>query len=146
MKTAIAIFGLLYSTLAFCHPAKEETDYLIVFGGCFEKDLISLKINNVSIFDNYKIGNENSERKGNLSIKQSANFIHLFYNGQQQAKSKIDFRFYLNIEVVLNGRVNKFKLDLRKGKVVVFEKCTIVSNTAQKKLSVEQIQDQILLM
>lgn len=146
MKTAIAIFGLLYSTIAFSHPAKEETDYLIVFGGGFEKDVIGLKINNVSIFDAYKMGTENLEKKGNLSVKQSADLIQLFYNGKQQAKPKINYNFYLDIEVTLNGNVNKFKLDLRKGKVVVFEKSFIANSTGQKKLSVEQIQEQMFLM
>ncbi len=142
MKTIISLFGLFYSTVIFSHPI-EEADYSIVFGGCFEKDLISLKINNVSIFNQYKIGNELTD-KGNLSLKQSADFLHLFYNGKLQAKSKVDLNFFLNIELTVSGRVSKFKFDLRKGKVLLFEKCS--ANNKPTTLTVEQIQEQVLLM
>ena len=145
MKTAITLLLLLYSTVAFSHTANEEADYLIIFGNCFEKDTISLKINNVPIFNEYKMGNEPSH--GNLSLKQSADGIHIFHNGQKKSRVGIDFTFYLDLEIKINQETAKFKLDLRKGKVVVFEKCAVPAfSKSPNKLKMEQMAEPFLLM
>lgn len=142
MKTALIFFGLLYSTLVYAYPPGEEPDYLIVFGNCFEKEPISLKINNVLIFEGYEIASGKDNQRGNLSIKQSANGLEIFYNGKHHSISKVDFNYVLNIEVTLDKKVNTYSVDLRKGKVVVFQNCY----QSTKKLSVEQIQEQVFLM
>src|SRR5688572_21454527 len=112
-STAIIFFFLVSSYTVFSHPAKEDFDYSIVFGGCFEKDIVSLKINNAPIFNNYKVENKNTVKKGNLSLTQVNKKIHLFYNGQEKYKGRVNFSFYLNIDVTVNNKTNKFKVDLR---------------------------------
>lgn len=144
MKTAIAIFALLYSTIAFSHTAKEEADYTIIFGACFDKDLISMKINDVPVFYEYKIGAQHNG--GNLSLKQHTNKIDIFYNGQQRSKPPIDFNYYLYLEIKVNNQINKFKLDLRKGKVAIFQKCSAPFDDKQVKIKAEQINEPVLLM
>src|SRR6186997_1342902 len=122
MKPTFFIFCFLISCYpVFSHPPKEDFDYSIVFGGCFEKDVVSLKINNTSIFNNYKVENKNALKKGNLSLTQANKKIHLFYNGQEKYKGRVNFSFYLNIDVTVNNKASKFKVDLRKGKVIVVE-------------------------
>ncbi len=142
MKTTLIFFGLLCSTLVYAYTPGEDPDYLIVFGNCFEKEPISLKINDVIIFEGYQIASGKEEQRGNLSIKQSENGIEIFYNGKHQSISKVDFDHVLNIEVTLDKKVNTYNIDLRKGKVVVFQNCSQTT----KKLSVEQIQEQVFLM
>ena len=138
MKPGFLILCLLFSSFTvFSHTQKEDFDYSIVFGGCFEKDIVSLKINNTSIFDRYKVENENALKKGNLSLTQSNKKIHLFYNGHQKLKRRINFSFYLDIDVTINNRINNFKVDLRKGKVILFEFCPVQkANQDEKKLTV----------
>lgn len=142
MKKALIFFGLLCSTLVYAYPPGANPDYLIVFGSCFEKERIGLKINNVQIFEGYEIASEKENQRGNLSIKQSENGLEIFYNGNHQSISKVDFDYELNIEVTINKKVNKYSVDLRRGKVVVFQNCS----EATRKLSVEQIQEQVFLM
>jgi hypothetical protein len=148
MKPFFFILCLLFSSsTVFSHTQKEDFDYSIVFGGCFEKDIVSLKINNTSIFDHYKVENENALKKGNLSLTQSNKKIHLFYNGQQRLKRKVNFSFYLDIDVTVNNRKNNFKVDLRKGKVILFQFCPPQdAKQNEKKLTVEQLQEQVILM
>ena len=148
MKPIAIIFCFLISSYpVFSHPSKEDFDYSIVFGGCFEKDVVSLKINNTSIFNNYKVENKNAVKKGNLSLTQANKKIHLFYNGQEKYKGRINFSFYLNIDVTVNNKASKFKVDLRKGKVIVVEFCPAdVSSENSKKLTIEQMQEQVIFM
>ena len=148
MKQAIFILCFLASSYSvFSHTYKEDFDYSIVFGGCFEKDIVSLKINNTSIFNDYKVENKNAIKKGNLSLTQAKKRIHLFYNGQQKLKGRVNFTYYLNIDVTVNKRINKFKVDLRKGKVMLIENCAMPGSSEEtKKLTIEQLQDQVILL
>lgn len=147
MKRTSFLFGLLIcSYTVFSHTAKEEFDYSIIFGGCFDKDIVSLKINNRSIFDHFKVDNKNAVKKGNLSLTQANNKISIFYNGQKKFKGYINFGFYLNIDVTVNQKMNRYKIDLRKGKVILIEFCPAENLQTKKKVSIEQIQEEIIFM
>ena len=144
MKKAVLILLISFiSYVSFSHPPREEFDYSIVFGGGFKSDVVSLKINNTTIFNQIKVENGDAIKKGNLSLTQKNNKLSLFYNGDQKLKSKIKFNYYLDITLTLNNQVNKFKVDLRKGKVIVVD-CSALD--ASKKLTIEQIQEPIILM
>ena len=147
MKPIFFLFCLLISSYTvFSHSVREDFDYSIVFGGCFEKDIVSLKINNTSIFNHYKVENKNALKKGNLSLTQAHKKIHLFFNGQQKLKGSVNFNFYLNIDLTVNEQVNKYKIDLRRGKVILIEFCPVEDTPQKKKLTIEQLQDQVILM
>lgn len=148
MKRAIFIFCLLVSSYTvFSHTPKENFDYSIVFGGCFDKDIVSLRINNTTIFDQYRVDNKNAVTKGNLSLTQTSNKINLFYNGKQKFKGKVRFSFYLNIDLIVNKQVKKFKIDLRRGKVILFDYCAAEENRqATKKITMEQMQEEVIFM
>jgi len=49
--------------------------------------------------------------------------------------------------VTVNKQVNKFKVDLRKGKVLLIEnRAKPGSSEDAKKLTIEQLQDQVILL
>ena len=148
MKQAIFILCFLASSYSvFSHSYKEDFDYSIVFGGCFEKDIVSLKINNTPIFNDYMVENKNAIKKGNLGLTQAKKKIHLFYNGNQKERARVNFSYYLNIDVTVNKRINKFQIDLRKGKVLLIENCSQQNSSKKiKKLTIEQLQDQVILL
>lgn len=147
MKQTIFILCFLASSYSvFPHSYKEDFDYSIVFGGCFEKDIVSLKINNSSIFSDYKVENENGIKKGNLSLTQGRKKINLFYNGEQKTKARVNFKYYLSLDVIVNRQVKKFKIDLRKGKVLLIENCPTKDSKEGKELTLEQLQDQVILL
>ena len=55
--------------------------------------------------------------------------------------------FYLNIELVVNKQVKKFKVDLRKGKVILFDYCAGEEGRSEtKKITVEQLQEEVIFM
>ncbi len=148
MKKALLIFCLLISsTFVFSHAPKNDFDYSIVFGGCFDKDIVSLKINNKSIFKSYKVENRDSVIKGNLSLIQSNKSVNINFNGNQKVASKINFSFILQIEITVNSQLNKFKVDLRKGKILLIEFCP-GKNAAStvKKLTIDQFQEPFLFI
>ena len=90
-----------------------------------------------------KVENGNAIKKGNLSLTQKNDKLTLFYNGDLKLKTKIEFDYYLDITLTLNDQVNKFKVDLRKGKVIVVDRA---SADTSKKLIIEQIEEPVILM
>jgi hypothetical protein len=142
-KAVLLVLISCISYASFSHPPREEFDYSIVFGGGFTSDVVSLKINNTKIFDHIKVENGNAIKKGNLSLTQKNDKLTLFYNGDLKLKTKIEFDYYLDITLTLNDQVNKFKVDLRKGKVIVVDRA---SADTSKKLIIEQIEEPVILM
>jgi hypothetical protein len=59
----------------------------------------------------------------------------------------VNFSFYLDIDVIVNNKKNNFKVDLRKGKVILFQFCPAQkARPDEKKLTVEQLQEQVIFM
>ena len=138
---------LLPTYPVFSHTAKEDFDFSIIFGGCFDKDIVSLKINNSIIFDHIRVDNRNNKLKGNLSLTQAKRKISLFYNGQKKFKNYISYNYFLTLDVTVNDKVEQFKIDLRKGKVIVIEHCIDPNyQQSKKKLSFEQVQEEVIFI
>ncbi|MES1226012.1 MAG: hypothetical protein ABUT20_61610 [Bacteroidota bacterium] len=148
MKKTFLFFCLfIFSAPVFSQSPQNDFDYAIVFGGCFNKDIISLKINNNSILKNYIVNNTDSVLKGNLSLKQSDNKININYNRNPRTISKIIFSNVLQVEITVNKEVSKFNIDLRKGKILLIEFCQDKNATFKsKKLTIDQIQEPFLFI
>ena len=143
MKQLFLLLLLLTATVtAFSHSTK-NLEYAIVFGGCFEKSVISLKINNKPVFDKCRLG---FEKEGNLSIKQTEEEIQLFYNGQEKHQSRINVDHLLKMAVTVNGSVTNFTVDLRKGNILVIDFCSDKQPNNEKKLTIDQRQEALILM
>ena len=144
MKHFFTLLLLLFLTAstAFSHTAN-NLEYAIVFGACFEKSVISLKINNKTVFDKCRLG---FEKEGNLSIKQSENDLEVFYNGEEKHRSPIDIDHTLKIAVTVNGKSSHFTIDLRKGNILVIDFCGDKQSTAKRKLTIDQRQEALILM
>lgn len=142
MKILFTIALLFVTTAVFCHD-RGDLEYAIVFGACFEKSVISLKVNNKPVFDKYRLG---FEKLGNLSLKQTAKGINVYYNGKEKYHSKIKVDHIVNLAVTVNGIANNFTIDLRKGNILLLDSCNDNQPTASKKLSIEQRQEAVILM
>ena len=148
MKKALLFFCLfLFSASVFPGVSKTDFDFFIIFDGSFDKDIVSLKINDRSIFKNYKVENRDSIIKGNLSLIQSNNKMNLQYNRSEKITTKFIFNRILEIEITVNHQVNKFRVDLRKGKIIVVEFCpdkNLVSKV--KEITIDQFEEPFLLI
>src|SRR5688572_10652725 len=98
MKQFLTTILIFISNTVFCHD-RTDIEYAIVFGGCFEKSVISLKINNKPVFEKYRLG---FEKVGNLSLKQTESGINVFYNGKEKHHSKIKVGHLVNLAVTVN--------------------------------------------
>ena len=148
MKKALLLFCLFISSASvFSNAFKKDFDYFIIFGGSFDKDIVSLKINNRYIFKNYKVENRDSIIRGNLSLIQSNNKLNLQYNGNQKISSKIIFNQILDIEITINGHENHFKADLRKGRIILFEFGPDENAVREeKKLTIDQFEEPVIFI
>ena len=98
------------------------------------------------LVDQYKVANVDSLKKGHLSLTQSDK-IKIFYNGREITKSKISVDFLIDIDITVNRKLKKIKIDLRKGKVILIDYCINDNKSPDiKKISIEQIQEPVILM
>lgn len=146
-KKYFTIVLLFCSAITFSNTNLHEFDYSIVFIGAFKNDIVSLSINKILLVDQYKVANADSLKKGHLSLTQSDKELKIFYNGRQITKSKIEIDFILDIDITVNNKLKKFKLDLRKGKVILVDYCLNANlSSGIKRIMVEQIQEPVILM
>jgi hypothetical protein len=121
--------------------------YTIIFSGCFKNDNVSMTINKEPVFINYIISTQDTATRGNLNLVQDENKLRLNYNGIAEIKKPISFNFILHIKIKINGRVDRFNLDLRMGNIILFNYCPEDGkNSARPKLIAEQLQEPFLLM
>ncbi len=145
-KKYLTLLLFFCSTITFSNTKFNEFDYSIVFIGGFKNDIVSLSINKILLVDQYKVANVDSLKKGHLSLTQSDE-IKIFYNGREITKSKISVDFLIEIDITVNKKLKKFKLDLRKGRVILVDYC-INGNISPdiKRIKIEQIQEPVILM
>ena len=142
-KLFILFICFLCSILAFSRSGNTGYDYTIIFTGTFKKDIVSLKINDHKVFSNYKLDNTDPVKRGNLSLTQSGNGLIIYYNGGEIARAKIGFEFVIKINITVNKVVSEFKIDLRKGKIVLVECPGERKGSASNKICIEQIQEPV---
>lgn len=143
----LILFVLLFPVIVYSHPRQNQFDYSIIFIGCFENDIVSLSLNKVLILDRYKVENADSIKKGHLSLTQYDNEIKVYYNGAEITRSRIDVTFILAADITINGKLQKIKLDLRKGKVILVDHVAEhTNNVKNRKLRIEQIDEPVIFM
>ena len=142
MKKLLILSACIICSFVASSGDKAPVDYSIVFGGCFEKDIVTLSINKKKVLSNYKLENQNEIKKGHLSLTQTGNKIYIFYNRNQKSVAKIPIDFILDIQIIINNQTQNLKIDLRKGKVIVLDFCNA---EAGRKLSCEQVQEPVVL-
>ncbi|HKZ65173.1 MAG TPA: hypothetical protein VJ111_02390 [Chitinophagaceae bacterium] len=146
MKVLLTIL-LISSTLILSAQSLERSDYSIILGDCFNRDTVSLSINNHAIFTNYTIENTDSLIKGNLSLTQYIQGIRINYNGKEKILKAIPVDYLLEIKVTVNRKINRFSLDMRKGNIILLDFCPEkVNQPATRKLTASQLQEPFLLM
>ncbi|RYZ25522.1 MAG: hypothetical protein EOO10_18060 [Chitinophagaceae bacterium] len=145
LKAYLSLAILLSSLLSFAATDKITYDYYIIFVGEFKHDKISLSINKKTIINNYVLENTDPAKQGNLSITQNDDYLIVAYNGKEIKRSKISVDFDLALDISVNDRKKAFHVNLKKGKVILID-YTPKSFDAKKELSVEQVQEPLLLI
>lgn len=145
LKAFFSLALLLSSIAGFSTGKTSGYDYYIIFVGEFKNDKISLAINHKTVLNNCSLENIDPLKKGNLSISQKNEYITIAYNGKTIKKSKISVDFTMDLDITVNNKKKAFQVNLRKGKVVLVDYSSRSDNPA-KELSVEQVQEPVLLI
>ena len=145
LKAYISLAFLLSSFIGFSSGSISSYDYYIIFVGEFEHDKISLAINKKESINNYLLENTDPAKQGNLSITQKDDYLTIAYNGKEIKRSKITVDFNLNLDISVNNKTNAFRINLKKGKVILVD-YTPKTDVAKKVLRVEQVQEPVVLM
>lgn len=146
MKPFLTII-FIFSMNILLAQAPKGFDYTIILGGCFDQDEVSMTVNNRVLFKNYLVNNRDQVTRGNLSLVQNQEGIHINYNGNELERRSVPFEFILNIKLTVNRQVTRFTLDLRKGNIILVDYCPDPeAQPLMKKLTTEQLQEPFLFM
>lgn len=143
LKTILILAHLTIPLWALSHRSV-SFDYTVVFGGCFQNDVVQVQINKVAVLKNYLLNNQDTVTKGRLSFTQSEKQITIFYNDQVKTRRAIRKASTLLIELTVNNKVQEFTVNLHNGRILVFDFCQTGNNT--RKLTLEQLQEPLILM
>jgi hypothetical protein len=136
------VFLLLLSPLVlFCQKTPYNSEFSLVFGDCFHRDSLKLKIQGTLIFSG--IISSNTAGRANLHIDQYKSHLSRFYNGKTTRLKKVKIFPSLSVDIYLNGTWRSQNFYLKKGAVFLVQYC-YDQKTGQKILTVSQGNDLIL--
>lgn len=115
---------------------KFKFEFSIIFGGCFQDDTVSLKINSVG-FANNVVLKSNVVGSANFSITQDKNGISVkHYQRTRFILQKINIKSLINLSLSINGKSVNSVFDLRKGKIIYIEYCW--DRNKKREITVQQ--------
>ena len=144
IKLYLTLVIIISSLYCFSRGNNSDLDYTIIFTGNYQNDIISLSINNKQVFLNYQLNNIDSLIKGHLSIAQKNKYIEILYNGKKTNRKKIKLNHILEMDISINKKEEKIKVDLRKGKILLITYNSNNSSTDNKQITLEQIQEPLI--
>lgn len=135
------IFILICFTLlsnSFGTSTEKYSSFSIVFGGCFEKDRISLKVNESEIFTNYEVISDKMFRGiSNLTVNQIHNKLIITHNGKDIYMPFIRLFKKIKIDILVNDIHYQYEAELKHGNTFIFGFCNS-QNLRDRKLTFEQ--------
>lgn len=147
MKLFLSFIVLLTAT-GFLVPQKQEKqlEFSIIFSGRFEKDTISLNINNRQIVRAYPLDNTDSSKQEHLNLSQYESDLVIHYNSKKITRAKIPLDHSMQLQIQINKEIKKCTIDLRKGRAIVIDyRTTGVDKKLIREIFVEQIAEPTLL-
>lgn len=124
---------------------KDLSTFQITLGDCFDNDKVSVFINNQLLFksDNVKTDSVlgitkisliyyKYQKKGKFLIENNRNekYLDFFVEG------------ILDLKIIKNDIVNSFKLDIKRGKIIIIDAC---ENRYKNKIAINQYKKSIYL-
>lgn len=119
MRFTILTILTFFVATSFGKSSKDSLQFSIYFASGFHKDNLSLRINNIKIFESKEATTDLSDGVTNIYIYQDENNLWLLQNKLPLLKLK----GLLVLDIILNGRLEQIKLDLNKGKYILIDKC-----------------------
>ena len=144
IKLYLTLVIIISSLYCFSRGNNSDLDYTIIFTGNYQNDIISLSINNKQVILNYQLNNIDSLIKGHLNIAQKKKYIEILYNGKKTNRKKIKLNHILEMDISINKKTEKIKVDLRKGKILLITYNSNNSSTDNKQITLEQIQEPLI--
>jgi predicted P-loop ATPase/GTPase len=137
--TILTILTFVVAT-SFGQNSKDSLQFSIYFASGFNRDSLSLQINNTNIFENKFATTDLSDGITNIHIYQNQNNLRIW---KDKKLPPLKFKDLLVLDIKLNGRLEKVIVDLSNGKYVLIDKCVKEVNCLNnKELTVTQLKRQ----
>lgn len=124
----------------------KKHDFAIVVGSCFEKDTITIKINGQNVIENAIVSSDFSTGITGISVYQDRNGLVGNWPNNRIEKDRLAITKTISIELTINSVTKVTKLDLKKGKNIIIDKCkvSITHGTAPHVVTFRQFKKQMV--
>ena len=146
MKKILIALSLVFLLSSFSKDLKPTLSYAIVFGGCFEKDKVTLKVNNVMLIDNYEIISDKMFRgNSNLGISQAGGKIQIRMNDKLIYKAAVKLKGHIVFDFLVNNKPYHYEVQLKNGRIFLVEFCNS-KNVKGQSMTFEQRKTPVLVL
>ena len=123
MRLFLLVALYFISLASFAQTSKDSIDFSITFSGCFNKDMVGLKINGKNIFKDISTTTEDVNSLSNVGLYQDEQAMWVIINKTKEKKGRIPLNEKLICEVSFNNKIQTLIIDLKDGNNIFFDNC-----------------------
>ncbi len=117
-------------TLGF--QKKYKYDFTIMIASCFDSDTVDIKINGQEIINNAVVTSDFSTGLTRLFLYQNEDGLFAFWeNNNKKRLNRINSKREISFDIFINGTRTTKTINLKKGKIVFVDNCSIKDDNGQ---------------
>jgi len=117
-------------TLGF--QKKYKYDFTVMIASCFDSDTLDIKINGQEIIDNAVVTSDFSTGLTKVFLYQAEDGLFVFRENNNKKKlNRIDSKRDISIDIIINGTQTTKTVNLKKGKIVFVDNCSVKGDNEQ---------------
>jgi hypothetical protein len=147
-RLRIIIVLSLISILTLGFQKKYKYDFTLMLASCFDSDTVDIKINGQDIINNAVATSDFSTGLTKVFLYQAEEGLFTFWETNNKKKfNRLDFKREITIDILVNGVKTTKTIDLKKGKIIMVDKCFVKADNGQtsKQLTFRQFKKQVTL-
>jgi hypothetical protein len=144
-KLLIYLLIVLYLP-SFGQKSKEDFTYSIVFASCFQKDLVGLRVNGITLISSQIVSSDPVIGITQLGAYQDDKAVWVANKTDKKSLPLLTIKDSILVEVMLNGKWTKFSIDLKDGKIIFIDNCFVLEDGDRiQKVTLKQHKETVLL-
>ncbi len=140
-KVGLVIVLSLLSTLTFGFQKKYKYDFVLIIGSCFQSDTLTIQISGQQLVDNVIVESDPVTGVARLSIFQDKDRLWVLMGEKDKIKlDRLELKKEIPITIFVNGTKTTLTINLKKGKIVLVDNCSVKLDNGQisKRLTFRQ--------
>jgi len=134
-------------TLGF-QTKKYKYDFTVMIASCFESDSLDIKVNGQDIISDVIATSDFSTGATKVFLYQAEDGLFVFWeNNSKKRLNRLEFKRNITIAIFINGTKTTKTIDLKKGKIILVDNCSVKAENGQtsKQVTFGQFKKQVTL-